>query len=180
MKTSDERAFTPLEKFAGHTGTWRRIGLVPRLYELEFDGQLAARLTVRVGRQTSHLVAAGGAWDIVRPSIWSSALAVLRAGQDAALAEYEPNNWLGFLYSGTGTLQFDSGARFAWRKLDFWAGRHAFVDDHGIPLLTMTPRWLMHRRGRELTLAPEAARVTALPVLAGLALRLRLPGSHAH
>src|SRR5262245_43114628 len=88
-----EDGFSPIESFAGRTGHWRRVGFLPRVFELMFEEQRVARLEVGIGRRTSQLTSSSGAWDIVRPTIMASGLDVQRSGQDAAMAEFEPSAW---------------------------------------------------------------------------------------
>jgi len=174
--------FTPIASCAGRTGVWRPIGFVMSVFELWFDDLLVARLrsTRAMMRMGSELTTADGTWEFARRSFWSTGFEVRRQGQDVALAEYEPNTWLGLVYMGSGTIQFDSGARFSLRRTDFWAGRYTILNDNDAPVLTVQPSWLALRRGVKIVLDESSARVPETPVLAGIALHVLLGRRRAH
>jgi hypothetical protein len=171
VNEEEERPLVPIESFAGRIGIWRRVGFVTRAYVLEFDGRPAARLQLMRPRwRDATLTTAGGAWVLAR-----------RAGQDAAIAEYEPGTWLGLAYRGSGTLQFDDGTRYAWRRTSFWKSRYVFFDHQDIAVVSVRPRFRPLRGIVDMELGAGAAGARHLPVLVGLAFRMLLvPRSHAH
>lgn len=181
LNEEQEHPLAPIESFAGRVGTWRRVGFLPGVYVLEFDGRPAARLRLMIPRRRgATLTTAGGSWELARRSFWSAVIEVRRAGQDAAIAEYEPGVWLGLAYRGRGTLQFDDGTHYEWRRTSFWKSRYEFFDDQGVAVVSVRPRFPAVRRLLEVELGTGAARARHLPELVGLAFRMLVVRPHAY
>ena len=171
-------AFTPIEALAGQTAEWRRRSFASRDYDLVLgDHRFATMHFMGTFRRWAELRSADGAWEIRRRGFWRAGLAIHRLGHDQPLAMLERS------LMGDGTLQFETGPRYQWRRASLWRGRYELASDAGRTLLGIRGTTFRSRRSMMVDYAADAARSRDLAVLAGVACYMRLliaARSHAH
>jgi hypothetical protein len=89
-------------------------------------------LSPRLGRT------ANGAWRIRYEGLLARDLVVRDAATDAVVARYRAGWW------GQGTVTFERGRTWQWRRVGFWGRRHEWVDGGGLTCVSFA-------RGRGLT-----------------------------
>ena len=165
----DAGAFTPIAALAGNAAEWRRRTLFGRDFDLVVGNHVLASMHYMGAlRRWAELRTADGAWEIRRRGFWVPGVAVHRAGHDQPIAELERTMW------GRGTLQFATGARYAWRRMSLLRGRYAILSDSGRVLLLIRGSGLRSGSRVRMHVTLDASECRDLSVLAGIACYLRL------
>lgn len=121
-------------------------------------------MTPRLGRT------ANGAWRIRYEGLFARDLTARDAATDAVVARYRAGWW------GQGTVTFDRGRTWQWRRVDFLGRRHEWRDGGGLTCVSFTRGRGMSGRTTEVQVGAHMADDPALEplVLLGYDLLLRL------
>ena len=145
----------PMSEAIDRELTWKESGCAWREYELQADGEVAARLRRPAG---SLVVAetAYGLWSFERPGLRRSRVEVREAETSLCVAAF------GSGWTGGGTLETARGRRFRWSPVNFWRSRWEWRDEGDTPLLRFESRQGPTKIGGRVKIERAA---TALPEL---------------
>ena len=139
---------------------WSRPGFFRRELQLEAGSEILA--TLRWERMLSFDAvgeSADGRWAFVRAGSLRGNVLVRDPVTRSVVATFT-STW-----RGTGTLRFETGAEYAWKREGFWRTRHFWSSSQNECVIAYASRLGWHRR-YEMEVDPAAHRLAQLPVLA--------------
>jgi len=144
-----------------------------RAFELRSGDQVVATLAFE---KTFGSLATGrtavGAWTFKRAGFLQPRVTVREAGAELDLAVFHPT------WTGSGEVEFRSGARVHWRSFGFWSREWAFVRGAEERLVTFRPDDDVSSPGSRVELSAAARRMPEAGVLLCLGIYLRALAMH--